>query len=137
MSYYLYGVGAVVVLGVAVTIAGGGSNWQPVKATITTIDRKCQIIETKYDANYTRKESSTHTDDCNSVDEWERVKTKHDKTIVGHAVVHVSYVAPQNGQYENGNLDFTPSENEFFDLKAGDEIKILVYKTDPARIHKA
>jgi hypothetical protein len=136
MSYYLYGVGAVVAVGVAVTVAGGGSSWDSAKATITTIDRKCQIIETKYDENYTRKESSTRSGDCNSVEEWEKVKAKHDKTIVGHAVVHVSYVAPQNGQSENGDLEFTPRENEFFDLRAGDEIKILVYKTDAARIRK-
>ena len=137
MSYYLYGVGAVVVVGVAVALSGGGeSNWQPAKATITTIDRKCQIVETKYDENYRAKESSTHTDDCNSVDEWEKVKTKHDKTIVGSAVVHVDYVAPQNGQAVMGDLKFSPRDDEFFDLKAGDEIKILVSKSDPAKIRK-
>jgi len=138
MSYYLYGVGAVVVFGAAVAISGaGGSNWQPVKATISTIDRKCQIIETKYDANYIKKESSTHTGDCNSVEEWQKVKTKHDPTIVGSAVVHLNYTAPQNGEYETGELKFTPRENQFFELKAGDELTILVYKTDPARIRKA
>jgi len=137
MTYYLYGVGAVVVVGVAVAISGGENNWQPAKATITTIDRKCQIVETKYDENYKAKERSTHTDDCNSVDEWEKVKTKHDKTIVGNAVVHVSYTVPQNGQEVMGDLKFTPREDEFFELKAGDELKILVSKSDPAKIRKA
>ena len=138
MSYYLYGLGAVVIFGAAVTISGaGGSNWQEAKATISTIDRKCEIIETKYDENYSKKESSTHSGDCNSVGEWEKVKAKHDPTIVGNAVVHLSYTAPQNGQYETGELTFTPRENPFFELKAGDEINILVYKTDPTRIHKA
>ena len=45
MNYYLYGVGAVVAFGAAVAISGGGeSDWQPAKATISTIDRKCQIV---------------------------------------------------------------------------------------------
>ena len=52
MSYYLYGVGAVVLVGVAVSIGGSADTWQPVNATISTIDRKCQIIETKYDSDY-------------------------------------------------------------------------------------
>lgn len=137
MSYYLYGLGAVVVIGVAVSISGSSGDWQPVKATISTIDRKCQIIETKYDADYQRKESSTHTGDCNSVDEWEKVKTKHDNRIVGEAVVHVSYAAPKTGQEEMADLNFTPRDDEFFDLKGGDEIKILVSKSDPTKVRKA
>ena len=137
MSYYLYGVGAVVLVGVAVSIGGSADTWQPVTATISTIDRKCQIIETKYDADYKAKESSTHTGDCNSVEEWEKVKTKHDKRIVGNAVVHLDYTAPQNGQEQMGELRFTPQDDEFFDLKSGDQVKILVSKTDPAKIRKA
>ena len=137
MSYWMYGAGAAVVLVAAVSISGTAGNWQPVKATISTIDRKCQIIETKYDADYKRKESSTHTGDCNSVDEWEKVKAKHDRTIAGDAVVHLNYTAPQNGQDQTGDLRFTPREDEFFELKAGDEIKILVSKSDPTRIRKA
>jgi hypothetical protein len=137
MSYYMYGVGAVVVVGIAVSISGSAGDWQPVKATITTIDRKCQIIETTYDSDYKRKESSTHTGDCNSVEEWEKVKTKHDKRIVGDAVVHVSYTAPQDGQEEMANLSYDPRDAEFFDLKAGDEIKILVSKSDPTKVRKA
>jgi hypothetical protein len=134
----MYGVGAVVVFGAFVALSGAGdSNWQPAKATISTIDRKCQIVETTYDENYKRKESSTHTGDCNSVDEWEKAKAKHDRRIVGSAVVHVSYTAPQNGQVQMGDLSFTPRDDEFFELKGGDEINILVYKTDPSRIRKA
>jgi hypothetical protein len=137
MNYYMYGVGAVVVVGIAVSISGSAGDWQPVKATISTIDRKCQIIETKYDADYQRKESSTHTGDCNSVEEWEKVKTKHDKRIVGDAVVHLSYTAPQNGREQMADLSYNPRDDEFFDLKAGDEIKILVSKSDPAKVRKA
>lgn len=137
MSYWMYGAGAAVVLVAAVSIGGTADNWQPVKATISTIDRKCQIIETKYDQDYRAKESSTHTGDCNSVGEWEKVRAKHDRTIAGNAVVHLQYTAPQNGQDEMGDLRFTPRDDEFFELKAGDEIKILVSKSDPAKIRKA
>jgi hypothetical protein len=138
MSYYMYGVGAVVVCAAAVAISGSGdSNWQTAKATISTIDRKCQIIETKYDQDYRAKETSTHTGDCNSIGEWEKVKVKHDRTIAGSAVVHLSYTAPQNGQDQMGELRFTPHEDEFFELKAGDEVKILVSKSDPTKIRKA
>lgn len=136
MSYWMYGAGAAVAIVAAVSIGGSADTWQPVKATITTIDRKCQIVETKYDQNYRAKESSTHTDDCNSVDEWEKVKAKHDRTIVGSAVVHLDYT-PQNGHEQMGELSFTPRDDEFFDLKAGDEVKILVSKTDAAKIRKA
>jgi len=136
MGYWIYGAGAAVAIVAAVSIGGSADTWRPVKATITTIDRKCQIIETKYDENYRAKESSTHTDDCNSVDEWEKVKAKHDRTIVGSAVVHLDYT-PQNGQEQMGELSFTPRDDEFFDLKAGDEVKILISKTDPAKIRKA
>ncbi|MEA3078605.1 MAG: hypothetical protein QOF05_13 [Sphingomonadales bacterium] len=137
MSYWMYGAGAAVVLVAAVSIGGTADNWQPVKATISTIDRKCQIIETKYDQDYRAKESSTHTGDCNSVGEWEKVRAKHDRTIAGNAVVHLQYTAPQNGQDEMGDLRFTPRDDEFFELKAGDEIKILVSKSNPAKIRKA
>ena len=65
------------------------------------------------------------------------VKTKHDKRIVGNAVVHLDYTAPQNGQEQMGELRFTPRDDEFFDLKSGDQVKILVSKTDPAKIRKA
>jgi hypothetical protein len=65
------------------------------------------------------------------------VKTKHDKRIVGDAVVHVSYTAPQDGQEEMANLSYDPRDAEFFDLKAGDEIKILVSKSDPTKVRKA
>jgi hypothetical protein len=133
----MYGAGAAVVLVAAVSIGGTADNWQPVKATISTIDRKCQIIETKYDQDYRAKESSTHTGDCNSVGEWEKVRAKHDRTIAGNAVVHLQYTAPQNGQDEMGDLRFTPRDDEFFELKAGDEIKILVSKSNPAKIRKA
>jgi hypothetical protein len=138
MNYYLYGVAAVAAFGAAVAISGGGeSNWQPAKATISTIDRKCQIVETKNDQDYRAKEMSTHTGDCNSVDEWEKVKTKHDRTIAGTAVVHLNYTAPQNGHDQMGDLRFTPRDDEFFELKAGDEVRILVSKSDPAKIRKA
>jgi hypothetical protein len=128
---------------VVVAVVGGYSavdrsaNFKPATATITTIDRNCDIIETSYDADYKRKSSRTYRDTCNSIDDWEKVKEKRDKDISGKAVVHVSYNAPQNGQSQMGELTFTGRDDEFYKLKAGDEIKILVSNSDPTKIRKA
>jgi len=139
MSYSMYGAGAAVVLIAAITIGGaaGNSNWQSAKGTISTIDRSCKIVETEYDQDFKRKQSRVYTDSCSSIDEWEKVKTKRNKTVNGKAVVHVGYTAPQNGQYTTGELNFDGRDDEFYQLKAGDEIEIMVSKSDPTKIRKS
>lgn len=134
--YYIYGVGAVVLVGAVSIVGGGQSNWQPARATISTIDRNCQIIETEYDGDYKRKSSRVYTDSCNSIDEWEKVKTKRKKDVAGTAVVHVDYTVAQTGRPQSGDLRFDGHDDEFYRLKAGDEIDILVSKSDPSKIRK-
>ena len=115
-------------------LAGCSANADRAKATVMYIDRNCQIIETAYDQDYKPVDSHTYTDACNSIDEWEKVRAKRDKIVSGTAVVHVSYTAPQSGQPKTGELKFDGHDDEFYRLKAGDEIEILVSHSDPTKI---
>lgn len=113
------------------------SNWQTAKASISYIDRNCQIIETAYDADYKPKKTRTFTDACSSVDEWEKVRTKRTKLVEGKATVHLDYTVEQTGQSGTAELKFTGRDDEFYEMKAGDEFEILVNKKDPAKVRKA
>ena len=128
------------------TLSGCSVGGLPAKATVTTIDRTCEIIETitrqvddprapghKLEA----QEHNSTTGDCSSVEEWAEVRHAHTKKVVGTADVHVDYQAPQDGSYHSATLSFTGRDDEFYDLRAGDSVDILVAKDDPARIHKA
>src|SRR5215210_7316607 len=108
MSYSLYGAGAAVVLVVAIAIGGAAdaSHWQRAKASISTIDRNCQIVEKTYDADYKRKSTRIYTGACNSIDDWDKVREKRTKDVAGTAVVHLSYTAPRDGQAQTGELKF-------------------------------
>jgi len=113
------------------------ANFKPAKATISYIDRNCDIIETTYDGDYNRKSTRKYRDSCNSIDEWDKVKTKRNKVVSGKAVVHLDYTAPQNGQAETAELVFDGRDDEFYTMKAGDEVNILVSNTEPRKIRKA
>jgi hypothetical protein len=134
MNYELR-LAVVTVLGCA-ALAACAPNAKKTTATIMTIDRECKIVETSYDENYKKKDSRTYTDRCNSIDEWDKVRAKRTKDVAGTAVVHLSYTAPQTGQSETGELKFDGHDDEFYQLKAGDPIDILVSDADPTHIQK-
>jgi hypothetical protein len=138
--YRIYGMGAAMVV-LAFTGAyhsmERAANWRPAKAEVSYIDRKCTIIRTTYDENYKPEEKQTFTDSCNSIDEWDKVRTKRNKTVDGTAVVHLSYNAPQGGQPETAELTFDGRDDEFYNLKAGDRVDILVSNSDPTKIQKS
>ena len=48
----------------------------------------------------------------------------------------VSYTAPQDGSYQTSQIEFTGREEEFYKLKAGDQIDILVSNEDKTNIIK-
>jgi hypothetical protein len=121
----------------ALVLASCAPNAKHAKATVMTIDRHCRIITTEYDANYKPLDKDVSTHACNSIDEWETVKAKRNKVVDGNAVVHLSYTAPQTGQPETGELKFDGRDDEFYQLKAGDEMDIQVSDADPAKIAKA
>jgi hypothetical protein len=111
-------------------------NWTGAKATISYIDRSCDFIETTTDESG-RKTARGTTDACSSTDEWEKVRAKRNKVVSGRATVHVTYAAPQDGSYQSGEFKLTGRDDEFYNLKAGDEVRILVSTSDPAKIRKA
>ena len=136
--------GAVGVIGAAVSLSGCGGGL-PAQATVTMIDRTCVIVETirseeddpRVSGHKLRVEQKdTRSGDCKSVGEWEKVRAKRTKDVDGKAVVHVDYKAPKDGSYHSSTLTYTGRDDEFYSLKAGDKIDILVSKDDPARIRK-
>jgi len=138
--YRLYGVVAAILfmLGAAAWSAiDRTSNWKPAKAAVFLIDRKCDIVETTKTPSGQTLSARKYNDDCNSIDDWEIAKAKHDKTISAKATVKVSYTAPQNGSSQTSELEFTSKDDEFYALKAGDEIDILVSNADPTKIRKS
>ena len=133
-------------LPLAAALAGCGVPGLPAKATVTTIDRKCEIIESiKRDvadprgsgATIQAQEMNSKTGECKSVEEWAEVRARRSKKVQGTAAVHVSYQAPQDGSYQTATLSFTGRDDEFYALNAGDSIDILVASNDPTKIRKA
>jgi Flp pilus assembly protein TadD len=116
--------------------AGCSPTADRVKATVTTIDRTCDFVETAFEG---KKAVSTrgYTDSCNSTDEWAKVREKRNKRVAGRATLHLSYVAPQDGSQQTGEIKLTGGDDAFYEIKAGDEIEILVSKSDPTRIRQA
>ena len=133
-------------IGVATLLLCGCGGGVPTTATVSMIDRTCDIITTtttKVDdprgtgVQLDSQTKEAHKGDCKSVDEWEEVRTKKKQQVSGTATVHVDYQAPQDGSYHSATLEFTGRDDEFYDLKAGDRIEIRVAKDNPARIWKA
>jgi len=139
MIYSLRGAVAamVVVAGIGTYSAVNRSvNYKPAKASVFMIDRKCEIVETRTSPG--AKSTRVYSDECKSAEQaWEKAQAKRDKGIAGTAVVKVTYSAPSDGSYQTGQLRFTSRDDEFYDLKAGDEIDILVSNDDPTKITKA
>ena len=112
------------------------ANYSPAKATVYLIDRKCNIVETTT-AEDGRTTARGMTDDCKSVAEWETVRDKRTKTVSGKAAVKINYTAPQDGTSQTSELHFDGRDDEFYELKAGDEIDILVSNADPSKVIKS
>lgn len=126
-------------------LAGCGAPGLPAKATVTLIDRKCEIIETIKNQELdprgkpikVQMEVNRSTGECKSVDEWAKLRKQRSKDVQGTATVHVDYQAPQDGSSHSGTLTFTGRDDEFYKLNAGDSIDIVVAPDDPAKIRKS
>ena len=136
----------ITILASSLLLAGCSAGGLPAKATVTTIDRTCEIVESitrevddprASGHKLKAQEMKTRTGDCASVEEWAEVRHKRTKKVVGTAAIHVDYQAPQDGSYHSATLSFTGRDDEFYGLRAGDSVDILVAKDDPARIRKA
>jgi len=126
------------IVGVAgVSTINRATNYTPAKASVFLIDRKCDIIETETGPDG-HKSSRAYNGECKSADDaWDKAKSKHDDKISGRATVKVTYIAPKDGSSQTSELHFTARDDEFYELKAGDEINILVRNDDPTQIIKA
>lgn len=131
-------------LALGAALAGCGSGVRTA-ATVTTIDRTCEIIESVTrqvddprggEVKLEAKEMTSKTGECRSVAEWEEVRSKRNKMVDGTAAIHVSYRAP-DGSYQTGTVEFTGRDDEFYELKAGDQLDIMVDGENPERIWKA
>ena len=126
------------------SLAGCG-NGVRTEATVATIDHNCEIIE-----SVTREvkdprggggpieaqEMKSKKGECKSVGEWKEVRSKRNKLVDGTADVHVTYRAP-DGSFQTGTVTYTGQEDEFYELKAGDPLPIMVDAENPRRIWKA
>ena len=138
MSYSLYGMvgamGLVAIVG-GFAVADRGMNYKPVKASVFKIDRQC-----RFDRVWTDGKREAVTDSCSSTDEFKELAQQgpvgRKKVVDGTATVKVSYNAPQDGSYQTSQLKFTGRDEEFYKLKAGDEINVLVSNKDPSKIIK-
>ena len=132
MRGYLLGVGMVVVVGVVSSITRG-MNYTPAKATVFLVDREC-----RFNREYEGGKTESVTQSCNATDEFKTIAKapdgKRKMDVDGKAVVKVTYNAPQDGSYQTSQLRYDGRDDEFYKLKAGDEIDILVSNDDPAMI---
>jgi hypothetical protein len=128
----MFGVGLVVVVGITSTI-NRGMNYEPAKATVFLVDREC-----RFDREYEGGKTEFVTQSCNATDEFETIAKapdgKRKMDVDGKAVVKVTYTAPQDGSYQTSQLRYDGRDDEFYKLKAGDQIDILVSNDDPAKI---
>ena len=135
MSYSLKGAVAAIllVLGIAGWSAiDRSSNYKPAKATVYEIERKCDIVETT--TSFDGKSTRMYNGECKSIDAWNAAAAKRDHSISGKATIKVSYTAPQDGSQQTSEFQVTSRENEFYDLHAGDEVKVLVSNADRSKI---
>ena len=126
----------ILAIALCASVAACSPNADKVKATVTTIDRSCDFVETTYEGKKAMS-ARGYTDSCDSTGEWDKVREKRNKTVSGRATIHVSYVAPVDGAEHSGEFKITGRDDAFYEIKAGDEIDILVSKTDPTRIRQA
>jgi hypothetical protein len=141
MNLGLYGTAGVLVLfaGVGVMSVADAGSYKPAIATVSTIDRVCDFVETKTYGDG-RKEAHGLTDSCNSTDEWnkirDQIRNKQRTKISGKETVHIAYTAPKGGSFQTADLHFTGNDDEFYELVAGSQLKILVNDEDPSKIKR-
>jgi hypothetical protein len=134
MSYSGYG--ALAAIGFVVLVGGynmvdRGMNYSAARATVFRIDRECGFNTTGEGGK-----GELIRQDCSATDEFKEISKadKRSKDVDGTAVVKVSYTAPQDGSSRTSELRFSGRDEEFYKLRAGDEIGILVSNDDPAQI---
>ena len=112
------------------------ANYVEAEGEIFRIDRTCTFIIEERGVKGVVKRNEQ--DDCSSTDEFSKIrkedKASRGKDVRGDAVVKVSYTSPIDHSYQTGELKFDGRDEEFYTLNAHQKIRILVSKTDPAKI---
>ena len=128
----VFAMGFVVVVAIYTTV-DRAMNYKSAKATVFLIDREC-----RFKREYEGGKSEMITQSCTATDEFKTIAKapggKRKMDVDGKAVVKVSYTAPQDGSYQTSQLRFDGRDDEFYQLKAGDQIDIQVSNDDPATI---
>jgi len=129
----------------AAALTGCGPDWVHAKGSVTSIDRKCEIIEARRDPTgettssgraISSQDTRSYTGQCADVAEWEHVRSKHSKKVEGEAEVSVMYTRA-DGQTGSGKLHFDGADREFYDLRYGDPLDVLVDPADPTHLRAA
>jgi hypothetical protein len=126
---FILGLGGTAAL--AAALGGCGSNSVAVKGEVTSIDRQCEFkpaVQHSY--------GETVTGDCDRGNfEAERKNYKNRvANLKGKARVKVSYVSPIDQEHRIGEIVFDGADDEFYALRRGDNILVLMDKGDPTRI---
>jgi len=140
MSDAAAGYGALGAIVLIVGVAAGSaidstSNFTPAEATVFRIDRTCSF--TRITEGGPRKKVSVGIEqDCSATDEFKKIAAspKRSMDVAGSALVKVSYTAPQDGSSQTAELKFDGHDDEFYALKAGHQVKILVANKDLTNI---
>lgn len=138
MSAAAHGGLAAIVIVVAVGAAGAidsTSNYKAAEATMFRIDRSCSFTRV-YEGEPGEQRAEGIEQDCSATDEFKKIAsaTKRHMDVAGDAVVKVSYTAPQDGSSQTAELKFDGHDDEFYSLKAGDKVRILVANKDLTKI---
>ncbi len=102
------------------------SHTLPVEAVVSTIDRMC-IWKDDHSGTSERR-TCTHDD----VEGGYKKTDKGTEYVEGDAVIHFTYLAPQDMVERPGELKLTGKDPRFYSLAAGDALPIRVAKDDPA-----
>jgi hypothetical protein len=111
------------------------TNYTPAQATVFRIDRSCSFTRTT-EGGPGKQLAEGVEQDCSATDEFKKiaVASKRSKDVAGDAVVKVSYTAPQDGSSRTSELKFDGHDEEFYKLRAGDTLNVLVANKDPDKI---
>lgn len=131
MSAAGYGALGAVVLVASIAVAGtvDRSVYTAAEATVFRIDRTCSFTRVT-DGGPGNQVAEGIEQDCSATDEFKAIASapKSSMDVAGEAVVKVSYTAPQDRSSQVGQLEFDGHDDQFYALKAGDKVRILVAK---------
>ena len=129
----------------SVLLAGCDSNSVPVDGTVVSVAYKCRYDIQGDDARALAeraKRGDTPTDaemfgDCSSDPDFLAARADFDanKTrFSGKAKVRVSFISPVDNSSVDGEVEFDGDDREFYTLRNGSPIPLMVNKTDHSRI---